>query len=38
MRPSRVNPHINGMDAVAVILGIVMFAILFMMIEGIDRV
>jgi len=26
------------MDAVAVILGIAMFAILFVMIEGIDRV
>jgi hypothetical protein len=36
----RHGPHtiVTSMDAVAVILGIVMFAILLLMIEGIDRV
>jgi hypothetical protein len=36
--PSRTRAHIDGMDAVAIILAIAMFAILLFMIEGIDRV
>ena len=38
MRPSCVTVHSQVMDVVAIVLGIVMFAILLLMIEGIDRV
>jgi hypothetical protein len=37
-RPSRPGTHSDGMDVVAVILGIVMFALLLLIVEGIDRV
>jgi hypothetical protein len=31
-------PNSGGMDAVAIVLGIAMFAILLLIIEGIDRI
>jgi hypothetical protein len=33
-----VAAHSGGVDVVAIVLGIVMFAILLLLIEGIDRV
>jgi hypothetical protein len=38
MRSSRRSTHSDGMDVVAVVIGIAMFAILIVLIEGIDRV
>ncbi len=38
MRPSRGHAHSDGMDVLAVVIGIAMFAILIVLIEGIDRV
>jgi hypothetical protein len=38
MRPSRAGDHSEHMDVLAIALGILMFAILLLMIEGIDRV
>jgi hypothetical protein len=37
-RSSRAGAHSARMDVVYIVLGIVMFAILLVMIEGIDRV
>jgi hypothetical protein len=37
-RSSRIDPHIDRMDLVAIFIGVAMFAILLWMIEGIDRV
>jgi hypothetical protein len=33
-----VGPHIEPMDVVAIVIGIAAFAILLLLIEGIDRV
>jgi hypothetical protein len=38
MRPSRLADHDRRMDIVAVVLGIAMFAVLFGLIYGIDRI
>jgi len=38
MRPSRAGAHSARMDVVYILLGVVMFAVLLAMIEGIDRV
>jgi hypothetical protein len=38
MRPSRTAAHSAAMDAVAIVLGLVTFAILLAMVEGIGRV
>jgi hypothetical protein len=38
MRPWHVAAHSDGMDVVAIALGIAMFVILLLIIEGIDRV
>jgi hypothetical protein len=37
-RLDALGPTITAMDAVAIILGIAMFAVLYMLIFGIDRV
>jgi hypothetical protein len=37
-RPSRMGVHSHPMDFIYIVLGIVMFAVLLLMIEGIDRV
>jgi hypothetical protein len=37
-RPSHINHHIERMDIVYIVLGIAMFAVLLLLIEGIDRV
>jgi hypothetical protein len=31
-------PNSDGMDVVAIVIGIVMFALLLLMLEGIDRI
>ncbi len=38
MRPSRAVHHDAGMDVVAIVIGIAMFAILLAMIAGIDKI
>jgi hypothetical protein len=38
MLPSRAGPHHAGMDIVALLMGVVMFALLLVLLEGVQRI